>query len=61
MNADVLVPIFLLVVIGFFTACAARMLGWSLQTGQFENSERNSACIFDDDEPIGMTTDRILK
>jgi cbb3-type cytochrome oxidase maturation protein len=60
-NADFWIPIFLLVVIGFFSACAAWMMGWSLKTGQFENSERNSACIFDDDEPIGETTDRILK
>lgn len=61
MNSDVLVPVVLLVVIGLFTFGAARMLGWSMQTGQFENSERNSACIFDDDEPVGETTDRILK
>jgi cbb3-type cytochrome oxidase maturation protein len=61
MNADFWVPVLILAAIAFFSSCAAMMLGWSVKTGQFENTERSAASIFDEGEPIGETTDRVLK
>ena len=54
------IPVVLLLVIGLFCGCAAAMMGWSVKAGQFENADRNSKCIFDEDEPVGTPTDRKL-
>ena len=50
------IAIYGFVVVFGVTAIAA--LVWAIQTGQMKDFQKNAASIFDDDEPIGESTDR---
>ena len=41
-----------------FGLIAVYGLVWSIRTGQLRNFEAGAKSIFDDDEPIGVPTDR---
>ena len=43
-----------------FGGAAVLALAWAVREGQFANFQRAAEAIFDDDEPIGMPTDRTL-
>ena len=44
-------------VISLFAGSVIWALWWALRGGQLSNFQRGAASIFDDDEPIGKTTD----
>jgi cbb3-type cytochrome oxidase maturation protein len=43
-----------------FGGAAVWALAWAVRKGQFANFKRAAEAIFDEDEPIGKPTDRVL-
>ncbi len=41
-----------------FTGSVLLALRWALFTGQFRNPRKTALQIFDEDEPVGLMTDR---
>lgn len=42
----------------FLSGSALLAIYWAAKTGQFSNISKGAATIFDEDEPVGMPTDR---
>lgn len=52
-----LIYIFIFGSVAVFGITAVAGLVWALRTGQIRNFAAGAVSIFDDDEPIGVTTD----
>ncbi len=52
---------FIVVVAAAVMASAVYALYWAVKTGQFREIEKGATEIFDEEEPIGVTTDSFPK
>ncbi len=52
--------IYILVPAGIFFLGGSALIAfyWAVRTGQFRNISKGAEVIFDEDEPIGVSTDR---
>ena len=54
---DYLVGATVIITLFFFGGAAVLAFSWAVKNGEFENFQRAANSIFDEDEPIGRTTD----
>ncbi len=52
---------FIFVIAAAVMASAVYALHWAIKTGQFREVEKGATSIFDDEEPIGTSTDSFPK